>query len=313
MDLKNEIKLVLNELGQDHHEPIKDSILIHLERAEHFYRLAEELNDSQYYNDVVYRTNQAYEGVLNYAYITFSGDYDEEGNCNLTTNEIEKYFMEEQVFNQRLGVAFALYRKKWRNESAHDSWIAFSKDEAFLAIVYVSAFICILLNQCVERISYDKIKIMKVLEDAGLLPKQDEFVGIEAIISKLKFFHTLPLDKIIKGNNVSQITGAIKGYLEKEIIGIEAVTHYKGEDVIGYQPEIVLNYMDETILFIEVKIDYTKHKQEYGYKQIKDTLFRSDVKHGVIYFYTHQKDAEYEVDRKILRDKEIITLKPKKK
>ena len=80
--------------------------------------------------------------------------------------------------------------------------------------------------------------------------------------------------------------------------------------MLGYQPDIIINYNDNTLLIIEVKNEYTKQKLEFGYRQLKDYLFRSEVKRGVLYFYTDKKDTKYEINREWLHDREIITLKP---
>ena len=304
MDLKHKIIQLVDDLDE-YSDDIMDSVIVHLERAEYFLEQGDVLYDDQYYNDVVYRTNQAYEGILKFAYIVFTGDYNEDGSCSLSTYQIENHFEKTQVFNYRVKIAFTLYRKLWRNPSAHDSELFFNRDEAFLAIIYVSTFIYILLGKCSEHISY---KVSKFLAD---LDEHEEVIDQEVIIKKLMTFHKLPIDKLIKEDSIPQLIGSIKGYLERINSGIEVVTHYKGDDVIGYQPDIVLNYGDETLIFIEVKRDYTEKKQEYGHKQLKDSLFRSDVKKGIIYFYTDEIDAEYEEDRKRIRDREIITLKPK--
>lgn len=52
-------------------------------------------------------------------------------------------------------------------------------------------------------------------------------------------------------------------------------------------------------------------KKGFGYKQLKEYLFRSDVKRGILYFFTKESEASYEVTKENIQDKEIITVKPK--
>lgn len=66
MDILNLIQVQITEIRQNNPPDYLDAILVHLERAYLYYEKGS--NDSYYYNDVVYRTNQAYEGSLREAY-----------------------------------------------------------------------------------------------------------------------------------------------------------------------------------------------------------------------------------------------------
>ncbi len=305
MNIRKEITTLLN-LNTDIKDILTSSVMVHIDRAERYYRQAKKQNDEQYYTDVVYRTNQAYEGMLKTAYLFFEGVVE----CNLNTYQLEEYFEGKQIFNDRVKKSFTFYRKFWRNTSVHDHELFFNRDDAFLAIVNVSAFIYILLNQILEYQSARIAKFLLELENYEADSSKDTPITDEIIIEQLKQFYEFPKGDAITGNNMPQIIGAIKGYLEGKLNGIEVITHYKGEDVLGYQPDIIINYNDNTLLIIEVKNEYTKQKLEFGYRQLKDYLFRSEVKRGVLYFYTDKKDTKYEINREWLHDREIITLKP---
>jgi hypothetical protein len=315
MDFKKEIIPLLDSMGELK-EDIINSAIVHIDRAENFFQQAKIMKDDQFYTDVIYRTNQAYEGILKIAYTIFTrgtGEgLEETGYTTLTTYELENYFEENNIFNQRVRLTFLFYRKYFRNPSIHEDGLFFSRDEALIAIFQVSAFIYVLLNQMVESWAKRKVELQMILEEILMKASDDNEKTIEEVtIEKISTFHQIPKDKVIFENNMLQIIGAMKGYLENTVKGVEAVTHYKGEDVMGYQPDIVLNYENETYLFIEVKNEYTKEKQEFGYKQLRDSLFRSDVKSGILYFYSDKRDAEYEVDEKCFRDRKIFTIMPK--
>jgi hypothetical protein len=72
--------------------------------------------------------------------------------------DIEKYLEQKAAFRQRVLAQFTNYRTEWRNPSTHDYKLDFDESEAFLAIVSVSAFACLLFDQIAEHLSYQKAK-----------------------------------------------------------------------------------------------------------------------------------------------------------
>ena len=103
----------------------------HVQAAErHFFR-ARKFNDDDLLNDVIYRTNQAFEGMLKEAYAVLTGQV----NTRITPHKVEKHLPEENVFPPRVLELFTNYRQEWRNPSTHDHKLFFSDQEALLAIV----------------------------------------------------------------------------------------------------------------------------------------------------------------------------------
>lgn len=126
------------------------AVLSHLERAADLLEDGKEENDVQSFNDVIYRTNQAYEGILKEGYKAISGE--DAGRMRLY--DIEKYFKTEQVLSGRVLQLFENYRRQWRNPSTHDYQLFFSVNEAFLAIVSVVAFTHALLDRMIEYTTF---------------------------------------------------------------------------------------------------------------------------------------------------------------
>ena len=127
------------------------SVVSHIEIAERHYENGKS-GDDYLFNDVIYRSNQAFEGALKEAYRIIA---DKNPN-KITPHKIEKYFEENDVLKERVLQLFTNYRTEWRNKSTHDYKLYFSEQEAFLAIVNISAFINILLEQMVEKQAYNK-------------------------------------------------------------------------------------------------------------------------------------------------------------
>ena len=118
------------------------SVVSHIEIAERHYENGK-LGDDYLFNDVIYRSNQAFEGALKEAYRIITGMTPN----RITPHQIEKYFEENNILKERVLQLFTNYRTEWRNKSTHDYKLYFSEQEAFLAIVNISAFINILLDQ----------------------------------------------------------------------------------------------------------------------------------------------------------------------
>lgn len=129
-----------------------DAVKVHLERAFRYYE--EGAADSCYYNDVVYRANQAYEGALKEAYQVLE-NVSPSDVAKKVPREIERYLKTDSIFRDRVIHLFEIYRHEWRNESAHDHKLVIDYNEAFLALVHVSAFVHLLLNLIQERAAYN--------------------------------------------------------------------------------------------------------------------------------------------------------------
>ncbi len=314
MDLEQEIIVLLKDLGDDLKDIVFSSVIAHIERAEAFFQKAEIEKDDQYYTDVIYRTNQAYEGILKITYMCFAGGGDDD-ECNLSTYQIEQYLEKKQIFNERIKFAFALYRKKWRNPSVHEYGLFFSKIEALLAITNVTSFVYVLLNQLAERRSTTKILEMILAEESAEyhVVREDQHDINDIVVEHLREFHKMPKDGIVSGNNMSQIIGAIKGYLEGKIKGLEVIINYSGADmVINYDNIMDNNSFGQGKIIIEVKNGFSKSKLQFACNQLTKYMSQVKAKRGILYFYSDETSGEYEVNRESVNNQEIVILKPYK-
>jgi len=306
--------VLLNDLGDDLKDIVISNVVSHIERAEHFYLKAEIEKDDQYYTDVIYRTNQAYEGMLKITYQCFTGGGDD-SECNLSTFQIEQYLEEEQIFNERIKFAFALYRKKWRNPSVHEYGLFFSKLEAFLAIINVTSFVYVLSNQLAEQRSTKKILEMILAEEPAEyhVVKEDQHDINDIVVEHLREFHKIPKDGIVSGNNMSQIVGAIKGYLEGKIKGMEVITNYNNIDmVINYGNSMEDDSAMQGKIIVKVKNGFSKQKLQFASEQLTEYMYQFKSKQGILYFYSEETSGEYVVSRELVNNKEIVIVKPYK-
>ena len=141
MDLLQSIKEKSEYFADTEEDQGVLSVVSHIEIAERHYGGGKN-GDDYLYNDVIYRCNQAFEGSLKEAYRIITGN----DPNKLTPHKIEKYFEQNSVLRERVLSLFTNYRTEWRNKSTHDYKLYFSEQEAFLAIVSISAFINILFD-----------------------------------------------------------------------------------------------------------------------------------------------------------------------
>ncbi|TOM29750.1 hypothetical protein CGH80_22565, partial [Vibrio parahaemolyticus] len=129
MDL---LKIVKDKIikfdGTDSKEGL-EAVIHHIEIAERHFENGGKM-DEYLYTDVIYRTNQAFEGALKEAFRSFSSNEP----AKKTPAQIEKYLESNKVLKERVLEQFKNYRSEWRNKSTHDYKLFFSSQEALLAI-----------------------------------------------------------------------------------------------------------------------------------------------------------------------------------
>jgi len=152
MDVLKEIEQQVNSIKKVDNSTYLDSIFTHIDRAE-FYYLQGKL-DTNYFNDVIYRSNQAYEGALKESFKVLA-DKSQEEVIKMTPNDIEKFFETNNVFRERVLQLFKNYRQEWRNKSTHDYKLFFDENEAFIAMTSVTSFVHLLLKQIQEKIAFN--------------------------------------------------------------------------------------------------------------------------------------------------------------
>lgn len=144
MDLLANLRTSLDTLPQGAHSSGLRAVLVHIEAAyRHLGRAEGAEADESAYTDAIYRCNQAFEGGVKEAYRVLTGD----DPSKKTIYDIEKHLEKNSVFRDRVLSLFTNYRTEWRNKSTHDYTLDFDGPEAFLAIVSISGFTKLLIDQ----------------------------------------------------------------------------------------------------------------------------------------------------------------------
>ena len=284
-----------------------NSILTHIERAEFLLNNAMSLEDEHYYTDIIYRTNHAFEGILKEAFNILS----DEVSSNKTPYEIENYLLENNFLNERVVELLKNYREKWRNPSTHDYTLFFDYSEAFLAIITISAFVHILMNQISEKIYYNKEKELlkmsnNLINDYSKLSFIDKVQKILISFAKRDLIkENSPDDKFNAIRKFErEVIGGLKAYFEnidnKIILDVEPIIDTGNRRL---RPDLIVKFKKEKAI-IEIKLlsrdrmfKINKHLYE---DQLISYLLHSNIHNGILYMLPHEmrQDDNYVVEEK---------------
>ncbi|MCU7872603.1 MAG: hypothetical protein KZQ91_07640 [Candidatus Thiodiazotropha sp. (ex Lucinoma borealis)] len=295
MDLLSIIKKKVGKFSKTISEDGLEAVVNHIVIAESHYDNANN-GEEHLYTDVVYRTNQAFEGAVNEAYRLLAG-----GDPNRKRPyEIEAHFDSSNILRPRVLFQLSNYRKEWRNKSTHDYTLDFNSQEAILAIVSVTAFFNILLDQMLEKISSDRekeklsknIKNREVVEGYNSLDFKDQCVALlRAFSSELKNDKDEDIPKI-EFELIGRISGFITSYDNSIEIGSEIpIDHASGK----LQVDLLLTKGGSKII-VEVK----RPSQQYDRKsikaeqQVKHYLAASNLTHGIVFAPVLRSSTKYE-------------------
>lgn len=184
------------------------AVLQHIEVAGRHLERGQTAVDDTAFTDAIYRTNQAFEGSLKEAFrVLTARDPAGESPYN-----IENYLQQQNVLRPRVLAQLTNYRKEWRNPSTHDYRLDFDEDEALLAIVTVSAFAIVLIDQITERISFEQAKTVAA-EQPTPSPEVHSFLEkVSALIEQFTFqFNDTHAGRT--DLREAELVGAIAGFL----------------------------------------------------------------------------------------------------
>ncbi|MDO6493085.1 MULTISPECIES: hypothetical protein [unclassified Cellulophaga] len=281
MNIFDRIQKQIQEITETESSIFLDSVSLHLERAEYYYNLGE--NDSYYYNDVIYRTNHAFEGALKEAYKILANKTNEEVTKQ-TPYKIEKYFEDNGVFKERVLELFKNYRSEWRNKSTHDYKLFFDNNEAFIAITSVSSFVFLLFNQIIEKIAFD-------YEQDKINTSKKTFLKLKEDGMKVArgLFEMITMSLV---DNINYEEFKDKSPLETQIIGFLKANlswYFKEGNVLeepkikgNLRPDFIIELSGDKIV-LEVKKFSKKLNKKPMWSQLLTYLRYADIKEGIVF------------------------------
>jgi hypothetical protein len=284
MDLLDLIRTQIASLPAGVHLRGLQSVLRHIEVAYQHFSRAKKENDDSGFTDSIYRTNQAFEGSIKEAYRVLTGCDPQ----NMRPYDIEQYLEQKEIFGERVLARFTDYRKNWRNASTHDYNLDFSEAEAFLAIVSVSAFIKLLVDQIEQRLSHEAVRREIQTQEE---PDVSGLTGANLIDRITQLFlnfarHYAATESAIPIESESQLMGALTGFLSTVAPDLQTAT---GRIFRSPEPR----YVDMTIakagelVVIEVKRGKNRALLDQGLRQLEIYMDVASTQNGILFLYSH--------------------------
>ncbi len=260
------------------------AVLRHIEAAVRHYERGKAKGDEDYFTDAIYRTNQAFEGSLKEAYRVLALM----NPNNKKLHQIEEFLESGGLFRKRVSDQFTRYRQDYRNPSTHDYILDFNSDEALLAILSVSAFAKLIVDQIAEKIAFENAKFRFHQADINHYhaPSQDialgRFIAIE-LCSRLSKFSTA-------GITASALEGELAGLIASS--GLTVDINPKQSENLNYSWDFFAGNQSETVP-VEIRtVRTSSDRNEETADQIKLRAKQSGFNSIVLVLYNF-KSKEY--------------------
>ena len=282
-----------------------EAVITHLKVAEEHYNRGRESGDEQFFTDVIYRCNHAFEGVLREAFRVIA----EKDPSSKKIYDIEQFFAEDDSFKPRVLDLFTKYRQDWRNPSTHDHKLFFSEGEALLALLNVQAFVAVVLDQLIEKagytLGYSKEPVATFAQTGKSLLDRTAHL-LQAFSTNEKLWQKLKPHQQAKAYQFySQILGAIEGFLVSQ--APELRVKIEPEIAPRVMPDILVSDGKQNVI-VEVKVG--THYKHSGIEQLSYMLTASNEHEGILFLVpTHPTGLQKEV-KEIGSSLKVVVLSP---
>ncbi len=284
MDLLKIIREKCKPFASAEFYPAIEAVVHHIEIAEKHFEQAKNHGD-YLYTDVIYRTNQAFEGALKEASRVLTG----KDPSRQSPDHIVKYFESNRILKERVLAQFTNYRIEWRNKATHDYQLFFTAQEALLAIVSISAFFSILLDQMLEKYAHE-LERQKLREQAyPLLQYVRNYRQLDFFnqcVELLKHFaKSLEDDKQLSaGIPQYELLGKLSGFISSTDPSVKISSE---KMVSRGRSGIILDLLLEKegrAIIVELKGPSTdlKRRIRHGVEQLKTSLLATGIHEGIL-------------------------------
>ncbi|WP_312147484.1 hypothetical protein [Stutzerimonas kunmingensis] len=285
MDLVDTLRKKILVLEEGEYIPGLKAILLHIETAFRHLSRGQESEDDTAFTDAIYRTNQAFEGSVKEAYRVLAC----QDPAKKRPYDIENYLEQHNIFRSRVLSQLAIYRTEWRNPAAHDYKLDFDESEAFLAIISVSAFACLLLDQIAERLAYTKsqaeAEAQKIQLAASLAQtlNADLLARVTDLLLQFCATHMPPASTSSGKLTESQVIGALHGFLASAAPELSVQTEARLDAEKYFRADLLIT-RGEDRLVIELKRKLLEQNYASAVAQIEQYLLVGGIKYGVLLF-----------------------------
>lgn len=311
MDLIATLRRKIELLEDGDYVPGLKAVLLHVETAFRHLSRGQETDDDTAFTDAIYRTNQAFEGSIKEAYrVLASQDPDRKRPF-----DIENYLEQNNVFRSRVLRQLTTYRTEWRNPSAHDYKLDFDESESFLAIVSVSAFACLLLDQIAERLAFNKAqaeaeaqKATLSLQPAGA-QSADLLSRMSDLLAQFCANHVRHSGSSSQETEI-QVIGALHGYLASIAPELLIQTEAKLVPDRPFRADLMVGQGEDRVV-IELKRRMFRNSFQAAIAQVEHYLLVSGVKSAVLLFLPEEAGEMERMEIPVTNiDGRIVVLTP---
>jgi hypothetical protein len=281
MNLLEILRARVDDLPEGDYMQGLKAVLQHIEVAGRHLERGQTDADDTAFTDAIYRTNQAFEGSLKEAFrVLTARDPAGESPYN-----IENYLQQQNVLRPRVLAQLTNYRKEWRNPSTHDYRLDFDEDEALLAIVTVSAFAIVLIDQITERISFEQAKVVAAEQPTTPPVAQSLLEQVSALVEQFTIqFNQTHADKA--DIREVEIVGALAGFLA----GAAPELRTQVEAVLSHEKAARADFLvssGEERLILEVKRGrgFSLHMMEDATQQVIRYMAISGINQAILFIY----------------------------
>jgi hypothetical protein len=252
-------------------------------------------DDEGAFTDAIYRTNQAFEGSIKEAFRVLT-DKDPQ---RMRPHDIEKYLEDEGVFRNRILSQFTNYRQEWRNPSTHDYNLIFDEDEAFLAIISVSAFVKLLVDQIAERLSFKAAR--KDFERSNPEPKS-ETLPEQNLVDRISVLfgefvhHYAKKNASVPIESEAQLMGALAGFLSTVAPDLMVTTGRIIRSSRHHYVDMIIKKENEEVI-IELKRGQSENLIDQGMQQLLTYMAAANTENGILFMYSSNAN-DYAIEKR---------------
>ncbi|MDT7848023.1 GxxExxY protein [Methylophilus sp. VKM B-3414] len=310
MDLVDTLRKKIDVLDDGEYVPGLKAVLLHIETAFRHLSRGQEADEETAFTDAIYRTNQAFEGSIKEAYRVLAG----QDPAKKRPYDIESYLEQNNIFRSRVLSQLTTYRTEWRNPSAHDYKLDFDESEAFLAIVSVSAFACLLLDQIAERLAFARSQAeADAQKDAlaqNLAPTANStlLVYLAQLLSQFCAIHMQPPTSSSKQTE-SQVIGALHGFLASAAPDLEVKTEARLDPEKSFRADLLVSRNGEVVV-VELKRRLVKQMVVAAMAQVQTYMLIGGVKDAVLLFLPERPSEVEQVAVSVGGDGKLVVLAP---
>ncbi|QHC95958.1 hypothetical protein PspR84_15355 [Pseudomonas sp. R84] len=282
MDIIATLRGKIEQAGAGDHMPGLMAMLAHVEVADKHLKRGRRDADDSAFTDAVYRTNQAFEGGLKEAY----GVLAKKNLDKARIFDIEQFFSKSNVFRKRVLDQFTNYRQEWRNPSTHDHKLDFSESEAFLAIVSVTAFSCLLVDEMALQLAREREEEAVKLLARTIKSKFDFSDGdlLGRVTEALKSYFTLRSLEELESNSYPQWLGSVAGFLSAILPDAEVLSEAQiGGEKQKFVADILVKSGDQSVV-VQIKNRINIRTYKSMLVQLESLIASAGHQDGIVFY-----------------------------